>query len=80
VILIPTPSSGSFAGLSVKVFTTTGRLVKTFSGGEIETISSGRKIVWNGTNDQGDDLGPGMYFVQVRLAGQKNVLKVVIVR
>jgi hypothetical protein len=80
VILIPTPSSGSFSGLSVKVFTTTGRLVKTFGGAEIETISSGRKILWDGTNDQGRDLGPGMYFVQVRVAGRKNVLKVMIVR
>jgi hypothetical protein len=80
VILIPTPSSGSFSGLSVKVFTTTGRLVKTFGGAEIETISSGRKILWDGTNDQGSDLGPGMYFVQVRVAGRKNVLKVMIVR
>jgi len=80
VILIPTPSSGSFSGLSVKVFTTTGRLVKTFRGAEIETISNGRKIIWNGTNDRGADLGPGMYFVQVRVAGRKSVLKVMIVR
>jgi hypothetical protein len=80
VILIPTPSSGSFSGLSVQVFTTTGRLVKTFRGAEIETISSGRKILWDGTNDRGDDLGPGMYFVQVRVAGRKSVLKVMIVR
>jgi hypothetical protein len=80
VILIPTPSSGSFSGLSVKVFTTTGRLVKTFRGGEIETISSGRKIIWNGTNDRGAKLGPGIYFVQVRVAGRKSVLKVMIVR
>jgi hypothetical protein len=80
VILIPTPPSGSFAGLSVQVFTTTGRLVKTFRGAEIETIANGRKIAWNGTNDRGDNLGPGMYFVQVRLAGKKHVLKVMIVR
>jgi hypothetical protein len=80
VILIPTPSSGSFSGLSVQVFTTTGRLVKTFRAAEIETIASGRKIVWDGTNDRADDLGPGLYFVQVRVAGRKSVLKVMIVR
>jgi hypothetical protein len=54
--------------------------VKTFRGAEIETISSGRKILWDGTNDRGKGLGPGMYFVQVRVAGRKSVLKVMIVR
>jgi hypothetical protein len=80
VILIPTPPKGASEQISVQVFTTTGRLVKTFCKNvPYSTITDGR-YVWNGTNDKGEDLGPGMYFVQVRTESYKRVLKVVIVR
>ncbi|MEE8591283.1 MAG: Ig-like domain-containing protein, partial [Spirochaetia bacterium] len=80
VILIPTPPKGDGERISVQVFTTTGRLVKTFCKNvPYSTITDGRYI-WDGTNDRGQDLGPGMYFVQVRTESYKRVLKVMIVR
>jgi len=80
VILIPTPPKGDSERISVQVFTTTGRLVKTFCKNvPYSTVTDGRYI-WNGTNDRGDPLGPGMYFVQVRTESYKRVLKVMIVR
>ena len=36
--------------------------------------------VWDGTNDRGRPLGPGLYFVQIVVAGNKQTLKVMIVR
>lgn len=80
LIFVPAPPNTSDK-VSVQVFTTTGRLVRTFyRNATYSAIESQLPITWNGTNDRGQDLGPGMYFVQIVVAGTKQTLKVMIVR
>ncbi|MBN1838215.1 MAG: Ig-like domain-containing protein [Spirochaetales bacterium] len=81
VILIPEPPGGASTLMSVQVFTTTGKLVRSFYKDErYSAISASLPILWDGTNGRGQPLGPGMYFIQIRAADYKRVLKVLIVR
>lgn len=80
LIFIPQPPGGASARVSVQVFTTTGKLVRTFYKNVPWSTIGASPISWDGTNDRGDNLGPGMYFVQVRTPSYKRVLKVMIVR
>ena len=80
LIFIPQPPGGASARVSVQVFTTTGKLVRTFYKNVPWSTIGASPISWDGTNDRGDNLGPGMYFVQVRTESYKRVLKVMIVR
>ena len=80
LIFVPVPPSTSDK-VSVQVFTTTGRLVRSFyRNATYSSIESHLPIQWDGTNDRGSPLGPGMYFVQIVVAGNKQTLKVMIVR
>jgi hypothetical protein len=81
VILIPQPPGGASDRMSVQVFTTTGRLVRTFfKDTRYSTIAGSLPILWDGTNGRGQPLGPGMYFVQIRATDFRRALKVLIVR
>ncbi len=80
LIFVPVPPSTSDK-VSVQVFTTTGRLVRSFyRNATYSSIESQLPIRWDGTNDRGRPLGPGLYFVQIVVAGNKQTLKVMIVR
>ena len=77
--LIFVPQSNATDKVSVQVFTTTGKLVRTFyKNVNFSTVPV--PIRWDGTNDKGQALGPGLYFVQIVAAGVKQTLKVLIVR
>ena len=80
LIFVPQPPGGASERVSVQVFTTTGKLVRTFYKNVPWTTIGAGPISWDGTNDRGQDLGPGMYFVQIRTPSYKRVLKVMIVR
>jgi hypothetical protein len=80
LIFVTEPPGGPGTRVSVQVFTTTGRLVRTFYKNVPWTSIGSDPISWDGTNDRGQDLGPGMYFVQIRGENYKRVLKVMIVR
>jgi hypothetical protein len=67
--------------VTVQVFTTSGRLVATLvKNTAFNAIPDGGFISWDGTNDKGKALGPGLYFVQIRATDYKRVLKVMVVR
>jgi hypothetical protein len=81
LIFIPEPPGGATDRVSVQVFTTTGRLVRTFHrNASYQSFSAGLPIEWDGTNGRGEPLGPGMYFIQIRATDYRRVLKVMIVR
>jgi hypothetical protein len=80
LIFIPEPPGGPSEKVTVQVFTTTGRLVRTFYKNVPHSTIGTDPIIWTGTNDRGNDLGPGMYFVQIRTSSYKRVLKVMVVR
>ncbi|UCF98448.1 MAG: Ig-like domain-containing protein, partial [Spirochaetaceae bacterium] len=79
LIFVTEPPGGPSDRVSVQVFTTSGRRVATLVN-NLPFSSIGVPIVWDGTNGRGEKLGPGLYFVQIRAAGYKRVLKVMIVR
>jgi hypothetical protein len=80
LIFIPEPPGGPSEKVTMQVFTTTGKLVRTFYKNVPHSAIGTDPISWNGTNDRGENLGPGMYFVQIRTSSYKRVLKVMIVR
>lgn len=80
LIFVPEPPGGTATRMSVQVFTTTGKLVRTFYRNVPWSTIGEDPIAWDGTNDRGQNLGPGLYFVQIRAADYKRVLKVMIVR
>jgi hypothetical protein len=81
LIFVPPPPKGTTDRVSIQVFTTTGKLVKTFyKNVPHQSFAASLPIQWNGTNGNGDKLGPGLYFIQIRATDFKRVLKVMIVR
>lgn len=81
LIVVVEPPRGPTDRMSVQVFTPTGRLVRTLiKNVAFGAIPDGGYISWDGTNDNGKALGPGLYFVQIRATSYKRLLKVMIVR
>lgn len=69
------PKSGH---LSVKVFDVRGNLVKTLLD-ERQEAGPGQ-VVWSGTNDHGGEVSSGVYFYEVRTAGEVQVHKMALVK
>ena len=82
-IFIETPE-GLDAGdaVTIGVYTSTGRRVATLTeaGDTYADVIAGQPILWYGTNDREQPLGPGLYFVQVSSEGYRRALRVMIVR
>jgi len=68
--------------VSVQVFTANGRRVATLttSGETFGDVIARQPILWDGTNDRGQALGPGLYFVQISSGTYRRALRVMIVR
>ena len=68
----------SSGGLSVKVYTQTGTLVKTvYDGG----IPAGKGTVeWDGTNSAGGKAASGIYFVKTKGPGIDKIVKIAVIR
>jgi len=80
LIFVTQPPGGAGTRMTVQAFTATGKLVRTFFRNVPWSTIGEDPIAWDGTNDRGQKLGPGLYFVQIRAADYKRVLKVMIVR
>ena len=62
----------------LKVFDLLGREVKTLVRGY---RNAGRwSVVWDGTDRRGREVGPGLYFYQLRAGGQEHVRKMMLVQ
>ena len=80
-IHIPEPTGGPSERVTVQVFTTTGKKVATLINNRpYSQIESQLPLLWYGKNSRQQDLGPGLYFIQVLSGSDKTVLKVLIVR
>ncbi len=80
-IYIPEPSGGPQERITVQVYTVTGKRVATLVNNRpYSQIKSQIPLLWYGTNGRQQDLGPGLYFIQVMSGNDKTVLKVLIVR
>ena len=65
-------------GISVKIHDVSGRVVRSL---EPETMRSGRHTVtWNGTNDRGQQVSSGVYFITLDAAGVRDNGRLVYLR
>jgi flagellar basal-body rod modification protein FlgD len=54
------PAAGS---IDLRVFDNSGRVVRTLAGGSAVTTQA--RITWDGRNDDGQAVAPGVYFYRV---------------
>jgi flagellar hook assembly protein FlgD len=60
--------------VSIKVYDVAGRMVKALvDGSQAAGVYS---VSWNGKDEQGTTLRPGMYFVQVRIGSEEQRVRV----
>lgn len=68
----------SARGVSLKIHDVTGRVVRAL---ETEGVRSGRyQVTWDGTNDRGQYVASGVYFVSLEAAGVRDTGRLVYLR
>jgi len=73
-VIRPAPSRSGIRGPAV-VYSVLGRRVRTLSGQRFS-----EEWIWNGRDDAGRDVPPGVYFVRLPGGGPQNVIRCVRVR
>jgi len=74
IIYVPNSLSGS-SSASLNIYDLTGKLVKTFSFNNQKLISN-NYLIWNGTDDNGSPLSPGIYFARLSIVGKTSTHKI----
>ena len=64
--------------VTMKVFDVRGALVRTLQDGQVEGTSG--DVAWDGTDQRGDGVSSGLYFVETRADGQVDVRKVTMLK
>ena len=81
MIFIPQPTANPADRVTVQVFTVSGKKVATLVNNQPwNSIEASLPLLWYGKNGLGKDLGPGLYFIQIRATKYLRTLKVMIVR
>ncbi len=81
MIFIPQPTANPADRVTVQVFTVTGKKVATLINNQpYSSFEASLPLLWYGKNGLGENLGPGLYFIQIRAPNYKRSLKVMIVR
>ncbi len=63
--------------ISLAIYDVTGRVVKSFNL-EASILNYGSSIVWDGKDNAGCRLSPGVYFVQIKAGADQRIKKVVL--
>jgi hypothetical protein len=80
-IYIPVPPGGQSEKVTVQIFTVTGEKVVTLvKNRPYSQIAGSLPLEWFGKNSKQKNLGPGLYFIQIKTSSYTKVLKVLIVR
>ncbi len=80
-IYIPVPPGGQSEKVTVQIFTVTGEKVVTLvKNRPYSQIAGSLPLEWFGKNSKQKNLGPGLYFIQIKTDSYTKVLKVLIVR
>jgi hypothetical protein len=81
MIFIPQPTANPADRVTVQVFTVTGKKVATLINNQPwNSFEASLPLLWYGKNGLGQNLGPGLYFIQIRAPNYRRTLKVMIVR
>ena len=84
---MPNPAAGeitvSFAvpkpeRVDVGIYDVAGRRVRALDSRKLKAGT--HRLTWNGLNDAGEEVSPGMYFCRVSTGEQTDVKKIVLVR
>jgi len=67
------------ASVFIKIYDITGRQVKTLSDGKVFEAGS-NSITWNGTDEGGNSVGSGVYFVELTCAPFQGLKRMVLLR
>ncbi|RME90747.1 MAG: hypothetical protein D6767_06400, partial [Candidatus Hydrogenedentota bacterium] len=65
------------ADLTLKIFTVSGRLVRTFTRAD---VINNQKVYWDGKNDQGETVASGIYYCILEVAGYRKMIKIAVVK
>jgi hypothetical protein len=63
---------------SLKIYNIKGQLVKTLVNGE--TTAGNHTLLWNGTNDNNDGVGSGIYFYSLKSGSKTETMKMMLVK
>ncbi len=66
--------SGMGNNVKIDVYNATGTLIKSISDGQVSNIRN--TYIWNGRNENGENVAPGLYFIRVSSGGTVNTGKV----
>jgi hypothetical protein len=66
--------------VSLKIFDVSGRLVRTLIEDAVEASAAPYEIVWDGTNNNGQHVGSGVFFYQLDAPGYTSSKKLVILK
>ncbi len=64
--------------MTMKVYDTRGALVRTLLDGQVQQVTG--FVVWDGTDQRGEGVSSGLYFVETRADGQVDVRKVTMLK
>ena len=62
----------------LKVYDIKGRLVRTLI--DEETSNGESTVIWNGTDDRGRPVASGVYFYQLKVDGQSQAKKMILLK
>jgi methionine-rich copper-binding protein CopC len=82
-IFIETPAGAASTDVvTIAVYTSSGRRVATLTttGETYADVIARQPIVWDGSNDRGQSLGSGLYFIQISSEGSERVRRALRVR
>ena len=65
--------------MRVEIFSVRGELVRTLLDG-VTCDAGAHPVVWEGDNNQGSKVASGVYFYEVRAAGEQRVGKLTLVK
>jgi hypothetical protein len=65
---------------SLRVCDVAGRCVRVFGADEVRALLSGSPLLWDGTDCEGRELSPGVYFLVLGMEGRSGCSKAVLIR
>jgi len=69
---------GRPSAVSLRIYDISGRLVKTFDLTDGQSPTN--QVIWNGIDEKGQRVAPGVYFYKLETNGYKNTKKLILLR
>ena len=73
-------SQGDIARVTLRIFNSQGRLVRTLMENEAETLPAVRAPKWDGKNEKGQRVSSGIYYYRLTVSGRDTSRRMVVLR